>query len=114
EPRIPRPAVHDEAHVDRVTVGVDGVHVAAGARRGLEYVDAGDAGCVDERARGRQTGDPGTHDRDAHRTTCNIVRRVTERALDLAGHEGLLVKPRGARALLVLAHGAGAGMRHPF
>ena len=26
----------------------------------------------------------------------------------------LLVAPRGARALLVLAHGAGAGMRHPF
>jgi predicted alpha/beta-hydrolase family hydrolase len=26
----------------------------------------------------------------------------------------LLVAPRGARALFVLAHGAGAGMRHPF
>lgn len=26
----------------------------------------------------------------------------------------LLVAPSGARALLVLAHGAGAGMRHPF
>jgi len=26
----------------------------------------------------------------------------------------LLVAPTGARALLVLAHGAGAGMRHPF
>jgi predicted alpha/beta-hydrolase family hydrolase len=26
----------------------------------------------------------------------------------------LLVRPPGARALLVLAHGAGAGMRHPF
>ena len=27
---------------------------------------------------------------------------------------GLLLRPRGARALLVLAHGAGAGMRHSF
>ncbi|MGH7568162.1 MAG: alpha/beta hydrolase family protein [Gemmatimonadales bacterium] len=27
---------------------------------------------------------------------------------------GLLVRPDGARALYVLAHGAGAGMRHPF
>jgi predicted alpha/beta-hydrolase family hydrolase len=27
---------------------------------------------------------------------------------------GLLVLPRGAGSLLVLAHGAGAGMRHPF
>ncbi len=26
----------------------------------------------------------------------------------------ILDRPRGARALLVLAHGAGAGMRHPF
>lgn len=26
----------------------------------------------------------------------------------------LLLKPRGAKALYVLAHGAGAGMRHPF
>lgn len=28
--------------------------------------------------------------------------------------EGLLKKPQSARALYVLAHGAGAGMRHPF
>jgi uncharacterized protein len=27
---------------------------------------------------------------------------------------GLLLRPPGARALLVLGHGAGAGMRHPF
>lgn len=26
----------------------------------------------------------------------------------------LLVKPQGAKSLLILAHGAGAGMRHPF
>lgn len=27
---------------------------------------------------------------------------------------GILLRPSGARALLVLGHGAGAGMRHPF
>ena len=27
---------------------------------------------------------------------------------------GLLLRPAGARLLYVLAHGAGAGMRHPF
>src|ERR1700744_5822206 len=27
---------------------------------------------------------------------------------------GLLQTPRGARAVIVLAHGAGAGMNHPF
>ena len=43
-----------------------------------------------------------------------------DRVVDLAGPRnaltprGLLVRPRGAHALLVLAHGAGAGMRHPF
>jgi hypothetical protein len=36
------------------------------------------------------------------------------RALDLNGHPGLLLRPRGARWLYVLAHGAGAGMRHAF
>ena len=39
---------------------------------------------------------------------------LTARAVSLAGHRGLVLRPRGARALLVLAHGAGAGMRHPF
>ncbi len=39
---------------------------------------------------------------------------MREREVDLGGHPGLLVKPRGARALYVLAHGAGAGMRHAF
>jgi len=39
---------------------------------------------------------------------------TAERAIDLDGHPGLLVRPRGARALYVLAHGAGAGMRHSF
>jgi uncharacterized protein len=39
---------------------------------------------------------------------------MQERAIDLAGHPGLLVRPRGAEALYMFAHGAGAGMRHPF
>lgn len=34
--------------------------------------------------------------------------------VDLDGHPGLLVRPARARWLLVLAHGAGAGMRHAF
>lgn len=37
-----------------------------------------------------------------------------ERAIDLGGHPGLVVRPRGAKALYVFAHGAGAGMRHWF
>jgi predicted alpha/beta-hydrolase family hydrolase len=37
-----------------------------------------------------------------------------ERAVEVAGLPGLLVRPRNAEALYVLAHGAGAGMRHWF
>lgn len=33
---------------------------------------------------------------------------------DTASVSGLLLVPEGARVLYVLAHGAGAGMRHPF
>jgi predicted alpha/beta-hydrolase family hydrolase len=40
------------------------------------------------------------------------LRPVAE--VDLDGHPGLLVRPAGARWLYVLAHGAGAGMRHAF
>src|SRR2546428_9336228 len=36
---------------------------------------------------------------------------VDERVGDVSA---LLLKPQGARLLYVLAHGAGAGMRHPF
>ena len=36
---------------------------------------------------------------------------VGERAGDVSA---LLLQPDGARLLYVLAHGAGAGMRHPF
>jgi predicted alpha/beta-hydrolase family hydrolase len=49
------------------------------------------------------------------RIACSVITlAVQERALDVGGHPGLLVRPRGARALYVFAHGAGAGMRHPF
>lgn len=34
--------------------------------------------------------------------------------VDLDGHPGIAIVPSGARSLLVLAHGAGAGMRHAF
>jgi len=40
------------------------------------------------------------------------MMRATE--LDLDGHRGLLLRPASARWLYVLAHGAGAGMRHAF
>jgi predicted alpha/beta-hydrolase family hydrolase len=41
----------------------------------------------------------------------NIQFAINERAGVVSG---LLVKPAGAQALVVLAHGAGAGMRHGF
>jgi uncharacterized protein len=34
--------------------------------------------------------------------------------VDLDGHPGILMRPADAKYLLVLAHGAGAGMRHAF
>ncbi|HEX7843649.1 MAG TPA: alpha/beta family hydrolase, partial [Kofleriaceae bacterium] len=34
--------------------------------------------------------------------------------LDLGGHPCLAIRPAAARALYVMAHGAGAGMRHEF
>jgi uncharacterized protein len=45
--------------------------------------------------------------------TASVDLRITvgERAGDVSG---LLLRPDGARLLYVLAHGAGAGMRHPF
>jgi uncharacterized protein len=39
---------------------------------------------------------------------------MQERAVELAGHPCLFVRPRGAEALYIFAHGAGAGMRHWF
>jgi predicted alpha/beta-hydrolase family hydrolase len=39
---------------------------------------------------------------------------ASAREIQIATLPGLLLRPRGARALYVLAHGAGAGMRHPF
>jgi hypothetical protein len=44
-----------------------------------------------------------------------MVRKLAAvRTLVLDGRQALLVRPRGARHILVLAHGAGAGMRHAF
>ena len=34
--------------------------------------------------------------------------------IELADQPSLVIRPRGARAMYVLAHGAGAGMRHAF
>lgn len=47
------------------------------------------------------------------------ARRGTARSrdpeeVDLGGHPGLAIRPAAARSLYVLAHGAGAGMRHEF
>lgn len=44
-------------------------------------------------------------------TTTELTVRVSERVGDVAA---LMLRPRGARWLLVLAHGAGAEMRHLF
>jgi len=44
-------------------------------------------------------------------TSVDVRFAVGERAGDVSG---LLLRPDGARLLYVLAHGAGAGMRHPF
>ena len=43
-------------------------------------------------------------------------RAANERTFEVPGGQvtSLLVRPAGARVGLVLAHGAGAGMRHPF
>jgi predicted alpha/beta-hydrolase family hydrolase len=42
----------------------------------------------------------------------DAVRGVDPEDVDLDGHPGLLLRPSAARSLYVLAHGAGAGMRH--
>ena len=39
---------------------------------------------------------------------------MTEREVELGGHRARIVRPRAAMAGLVLAHGAGAGMRSTF
>ncbi len=53
-------------------------------------------------------------DRYAPRAAARVDRTAKATAVDLGGHPGLWIQPRGAVALYVLAHGAGAGMRHPF
>src|SRR5436190_4097240 len=44
-----------------------------------------------------------------------LVKRMQTSSLTIEGGlPALLLRPERASALLVLAHGAGAGMRHPF
>jgi uncharacterized protein len=44
-----------------------------------------------------------------------LVEKTVDIPVEADGHvSGLLIAPTDARFLLVLAHGAGAGMRHPF
>jgi len=49
---------------------------------------------------------------------CEAGVRPSASRFEVPGHAGgvsaLLLRPRDARCLLALAHGAGAGMRHPF
>jgi predicted alpha/beta-hydrolase family hydrolase len=52
--------------------------------------------------------------RTYNRSGSGIVAGMEEDAVDLDGHPGLLVRPASARWMYVLAHGAGAGMRHAF
>ena len=44
----------------------------------------------------------------------DAARNLTFSVLDTHEVSAVLVVPAGAKALLVLAHGAGAGMKHPF
>ena len=79
---------------------------------------------VRERVGRGEAGDARADDRDAHaaatlppsvRPSSRCSRYAARvREVDLDGLPALLDKPRGARAALVLAHGAGAGMRHAF
>ncbi|MET0514214.1 MAG: alpha/beta family hydrolase [Nitrospiraceae bacterium] len=52
-------------------------------------------------------------DSEEHRLV--VIRELTMHVSETAGHvAALLLRPEHARWLLVLAHGAGAGMRHTF
>ena len=58
---------------------------------------------------------PRLDDRDTCLNTSTTTREISFDSGGGAGAvEGLLACPPGATCLLVLAHGAGAGMRHPF
>ena len=45
-------------------------------------------------------------------TAAREIRFLASKSAGEVG--GLVVLPEGARQMFVLAHGAGAGMRHPF
>jgi predicted alpha/beta-hydrolase family hydrolase len=62
-----------------------------------------------ERPTGSTVGSPATAPAAADPAAVSAAIEV-----DLAGHPGLLIRPPAARGLYVLAHGAGAGMRHAF
>src|SRR4051794_8498799 len=47
----------------------------------------------------------------SHPMTAQALRLTSEKGTSLSA---LLLRPENARACLVLAHGAGAGMSHPF
>ena len=47
-------------------------------------------------------------------TIATRIRECYHRAVKLGGHDVLISKPRGAKALYMLGHGAGAGMDHWF
>ena len=64
--RIALAVADDEAHVDRLAVGVDRVDVTTGPQRGLEHRHVDAAG---QRVRGREAGDAGADDRDGHEQT---------------------------------------------
>jgi predicted alpha/beta-hydrolase family hydrolase len=68
------------------------------------------------RAASRRTTGPGRRQaaRDGERRAEPAAAASAAIEVDLAGHPGLLIRPPAARALYVLAHGAGAGMRHAF
>lgn len=56
----------------------------------------------------------GSHDVDRDDCARSSVDAVRARELEIDGRPALLVRPAKARILYVLAHGAGAGMRHAF
>lgn len=68
-----------------------------------------------KRALVRRAGqDPHRAAGDGERAAGPDAAALPDVEIDLAGHPALLIRPPAARALYVLAHGAGAGMRHAF
>src|ERR1700761_2749956 len=89
---------------------LDGVDVPAGARRRLVQGEIEVAKCIG----GGEAGEAAADARKAHASRTLPRYPGDVREVDVDGLPGLLDKPRGATAAIVLAHGAGAGMRHAF